>query len=59
MRGDALVNGSSSGLAALFQLENSVGFLARREEVIDLVPMTPLPRHGYVWRRVFLRAKGR
>jgi hypothetical protein len=55
----ALISGSSLGLTAVFQLENSVGFLARREEVIDLVPMTPVPHHGYVWRRVFLRAKGR
>ncbi|MBI4677883.1 MAG: hypothetical protein HY748_09905 [Elusimicrobia bacterium] len=57
MKSHGAINGSSAGLAAVFHLENSVGFLANRQRVIHLVPISPDANAGYVWRRVFLRAR--
>ncbi|MBI5211001.1 MAG: hypothetical protein HY927_13610 [Elusimicrobia bacterium] len=57
MKSHAAINGSSAGLAAIFNMENTAGFLDNRQRVIHLVPISQAPNMGYVWRRVFLRAR--
>ena len=57
MKAHAVINGSSAGLTALFHLENTVGMLSLRQRTIHLVPIASDTTAGYVWRRVFLRAR--
>ena len=57
MKNHAIMNGSSSGLAALAMVDTSVSFLLSRQQVISLMPLCPSPNPGYVWRRVFLKGK--
>ena len=44
---------------AIIRVDTTVGFLSDREQVIDLSPSRPSEPSGYVWKRVFLRAKSR
>lgn len=53
-----LLQGSGAGLAAISLLQTSVSFLLSRDQVISLLPMAPSPNPGYIWRKVFLKAKG-
>lgn len=55
MKNGGLLKGSSAGLAAVIHLDTTVGFLADRQQVIDLTPLKPENREGYVWKQVFLR----
>jgi hypothetical protein len=57
MKPHAMINGSSAGLAAVFHLENTVGILSSRQRIIHLLPIASDANSGYVWRRVFLRAR--
>ena len=54
MKSHVVLSGSSAGLAAVMQLDTTVGFLKDREESIDLAPIVPVSNLGYVWRKVFL-----
>jgi len=59
MKNHSFAGGSSAALAALAQLDTTVSFLVDRRETVDL---TPAGRHSvsaYVWRRVFLKGRGR
>jgi len=58
MKNQALVRGSSAGLAAVIQIDTTVGFLTDREQAVNLAPIGPASNAGYVWRRVFLKGKG-
>lgn len=58
MKRHVMLNGSSSGLAAMIQVDSTVSFLLDRQQVINLVPIYPASSAGYVWKRVFLRNKG-
>jgi len=53
-----MLRGSSAGLAAIIQIDTTVGFLLDRQEVIDLARVSPAADKGYVWRRVFLKGHG-
>lgn len=55
MKNGSLVKGSSAGLAAVIHVDTTVGFLADRQQVIDLAPLAPEKSQGYVWKRVFLK----
>ena len=57
MKSNAMLRGSSSGLAAIIQVGTTVGFLTDRQETVNLSPLGPATA-GYVWRRVFLQGKG-
>lgn len=59
MKNHAMINGSSAGLAILMQADSAVSFLLERQQVINLVPMMPASKTGYVWKRVFLRGSKR
>jgi hypothetical protein len=58
MKTHAMLNGSSAGLAAIIDVDTTVGFLSDRQRVINLSPIMPQVNAGYVWRRVFQRRKG-
>ena len=45
--------------AGLIHVDTTVGFLAQRQQFIDLCPSKASEPSGYVWRRVFLRGKRR
>jgi hypothetical protein len=55
MKSHVLLSGSPAGLAAAIQLDTTVGFLSDREEKIDLAPLVPVSKSGYVWRTIFNR----
>ena len=55
MKSHQLLRGSGSGLAAVLQVDTTIGFLMDRQQVIDLAPAGPAANSGYVWKRVFLR----
>lgn len=57
MKSHAILRGSSPGLAAIIQIDTTVSFLLDRQQVINLTPIVPASKTGYVWRRVFLRGK--
>ncbi|MBI5625156.1 MAG: hypothetical protein HY924_15370 [Elusimicrobia bacterium] len=57
MKAHAVINGSSAGLSAVFQMESTVGMLTSRQRIIHLVPITQEANSGYVWKRIFLRAR--
>ncbi|MBI3552981.1 MAG: hypothetical protein HY077_10740 [Elusimicrobia bacterium] len=57
MKSNAMLRGSSAGLAAVIQVDTTVGFLLDRQQAVDLAPIGSSPS-GYVWRRVFLQGKG-
>ena len=54
MKSHQLLRGSSEGLAAVLQVDTTIGFLMDRQQGIDLAPAGPA-NSGYVWKRVFLR----
>ena len=58
MKNNAWLKGSGAGLAAVIQVDTTVGFLSDRESGIDLAPLDPEALDAYVWKRVFLRGKG-
>lgn len=58
MKSHAMLRGSGPGLAAIIQVDTTVSFLLDRQQVINLAPMAPAAKTGYVWRRVFLKGKG-
>ncbi|MDD5628586.1 MAG: hypothetical protein PHU21_05950 [Elusimicrobia bacterium] len=55
MKSPVALSGSSVGLAAMMRLDSAVGFLQDREETIDLAPIVPIGKSGYIWRTVFHR----
>ena len=55
MKSQAALSGSSVGLAAVMRLDTTVGFLADREETVDVAPIVRVGSDGYVWRRIFHR----
>ena len=57
IKSQAMVRGSSAGLAAVIQMGTTVGFLSDRREAVSLAPVGPATP-GYVWRRIFLNGKG-
>ena len=59
MKNNAVLRGSGAGLAAIIQVNTTVGFLAHRQQGIDLSLSKTSDPSGYVWRRVFLRGKRR
>ena len=59
MKSHGFLSGSSSHLAAMAMVDTSVSFLLARQQVISLMPLSPAPNPGYVWRRVFLKGKHR
>ena len=59
MKNNAMLRGSGAGVASIIRLNTTVGFLAHRQEVIDLSPSKESEPSGYIWRRVFLRGKRR
>jgi hypothetical protein len=58
MKNTAWLRGSGFGLAAVINADTKIGFLSERQEGIDLAPAGPAQEPAYVWKRVFLRAKG-
>ena len=58
MKSHAMLKGSAPGLAAIIQVDTTVGFLLDRQQVINLSPILPVSNTGYVWKRVFLKGKG-
>ena len=59
MKNHVFVGGSSAALAALAKLDTTVGFLAERQEALDLAPAGRRAGAAYVWRRVFLKGRKR
>jgi hypothetical protein len=59
MKSHSFVGGSSAALAALAKLDTTVAFLVDRREAVSLAPTGRLAGSAYVWRRVFLRGRGR
>ncbi len=58
MKSNVMVRGSGAGLAAVIQIDTTIGFLADRQQVIDLTRVSPAASASFVWKRVFLRGKG-
>lgn len=58
MKSHPMLRGSGPGLAAIIQVDTTVGFLIDRQQVIDLAPIFPASKTGYVWKRIFLKARG-
>ena len=58
MKSHVMLRGSSAGLAAMIQVDTTCSFLLDRQQVINLVPIYPSARTGFVWKRVFLKGKG-
>ena len=58
MRSQAMLKGSSAGLAAIIHVDTTISFLSDRQQVINLAPILPASNSGYVWKRVFLRGRG-
>jgi len=59
MKNHAFVGGSSAAVAALTKLDTAVAFLADRREGVSLAPAGRQAGLAYVWRRVFLKGRGR
>jgi hypothetical protein len=57
MKSHALLRGSSAGLAAVIQVDTTVGFLLDRQQTVGLSPLGSSPS-AYVWRRVFIPGRG-
>ena len=55
MKNHAMLRGSGAGLAAIINVDTQVGFLADRQQAIDLSPVAQ--KGGYVWKRIFLKGK--
>ena len=58
MKNHGMLRGSGPGLAAVIQMDASVGFLLDRQEALDMEPILPASHKAYIWRRVFLKGKG-
>ena len=58
MKDTGMLRGSTSALAAVIHMDATVGFLGDRSEVVDLAPIFPASKAGYIWKRVFLKGKG-
>lgn len=57
MKSHSMLRGSSAGLAAVIQVDTTVGFLVDRQQAVGLSLLGSAPS-AYVWRRVFIPGRG-
>ena len=59
MKNHVLTGVSNAAVAAMAKLDTTVAFLLDRREGLDLAPAGRHAGSAFVWRRVFLKERGR
>lgn len=59
MKTSAFVGGTGADVTGPSKFDASVAFLVDRRECVDLAPTGRQAGLAYVWRRVFLKGRGR
>lgn len=59
MKNTSFLSGSSLAMAAFAKLDTTVSFLLDRRQFVAVSPVGKVNSPGYVWRRVFLKGRGR
>ena len=59
MKNQAFEGVSNAAVSAMMKLDTTVSFLLDRKEGVDLAPTGRQAGSAFVWRRVFLKGRGR